>query len=727
MHARTDRDTANDDVYGDWTYLDDGTGRGTAFEFTGYPAAESAGCSGYPCSGDYVTPARTANMTRTPYFTWKAIAGALSYFVIVSKDANFTSIVDYGFTHVPAYAPRTSLEMRAYTDESTSYYWVVLPSPNYNGNNAVGNPLLANEADFQKQSIPPSLLYPAAGQTFSDQPTFRWSPAEGARRYRLQVASDPTFSNPLDDVAVDSTSYTSNTTYPADTVLYWRVRADDEVLNGLTWSPTGTFQKTLVAPVPSASNPTAGDMLPVWSWSPVQGASSYDVVIDQPNGQSKSFSVRSPLISFIKMTGTGIWHWRVRAEFPKAGSGQVPGPYSASQTFTRTISQPANARTDATTDHVLLAWDPKLGVRQYKVQISSTPDFASTVDSVTTDNTSYAPTMTSYGYTQGGTLYWRVAGVDEDRNQGDWSSDAGDPPAAEAPPERVRRRPLQAHEPRDGDSPHQQGQAPLPRGRARQRPRHQGSQRQDEQAAVSRPSSSSRVSAASSPSARRSPASSPRTGRSRSSEAALDREAAAPAHGEVRAPPRLARLRVPQAGAGAPALHDLKQRGEGVVLDKRPGAATELQAAPVVPVHRHADAIGAGDVVRRAGDEQRAFRVEAQRLEREPVRLRAWLVRAGGLGGGDDVERDADLGGSPSAELVGTVRDDADLHGCAQLGQNRGRLRPGPELTQPSNEHWRKIWGKTDPLGRLDDELVVRPIVAGRVAKAAVLKPPATA
>ena len=29
--------------------------------------------------------------------------------------------------------------------------------------------------------------------------------------------------------------------------------------------------------------------------------------------------------------------------------------------------------------------------------------------------------MTSYGYQSGGNLYWRVAGVDEDRNQGDWT------------------------------------------------------------------------------------------------------------------------------------------------------------------------------------------------------------------------------------------------------------------------------------------------------------------
>ena len=169
----------------------------------------------------------------------------------------------------------------------------------------------------------------------------------------------------------------------------------DEVVRAIT-------PNTRVVFLTSPNNPTAGDMLPVWAWSPVQGASSYDVTVDQPNGLSKNFSVRSPLISFIKMTGTGIWRWRVRAEFPQSGSGQTPGPYSPTQSFTRTITQPNNARTDATTDHVLLAWDLRIGVKQYKVQVSSTPDFAGTVESVTTDNASYAPTMTSGSYAAGG-------------------------------------------------------------------------------------------------------------------------------------------------------------------------------------------------------------------------------------------------------------------------------------------------------------------------------------
>ena len=147
------------------------------------------------------------------------------------------------------------------------------------------------------------------------------------------------------------------------------------------------------------------------------------------------------------------------------------------------------------------------------------------------------------------------------------------------------------------------------------------------------------------------------------------------------------------------------------MLDKRPGAAAEIYAASVVPVHGHANAIGACDVIRRAGDEKRARCVDVHRLEREPIRLWAWLVRARRLSGSDNVEGDTNLGRSPPTNLVRTVRDDADLHGCAQLGQNGGRFWPGSELAQPGNERRCTIWAKTDSLGRLGDEVVMRPIV----------------
>jgi len=433
VRARSDRAAGNEEVWGDYTYLQDGNTNsaapvGPAFTWSGYPdptdPAASAGCaSGYLCLADYREPTTGSTNVRTPLFTWKPLAGANGYFVVVAKDQNFSNVVDEAYTRIPAYSPRHQLKPTTYTDETTSFYWAVLPATAANGSD--GLPLdafLSNPSNFQKQSTPPTLLSPSSVQVFLDQPTFRWTPTEGARRYRIQVSQDPTFGDPLDDLVTDATSYSSNTTYPADTVLYWRVRADDENLTGLTWSATGTFQKKLATPVPSASNPASSEMLPVWAWSPIQGASSYDVSIDSPDGTHRDFTgFRTPATSFLKMTGTGVFHWRVRANFPKALSGEVPGPYSATQSFTRTIGEPGNARTDSARDHVLLSWDPRLGAKNYKVQISSTPDFSRTIEQATTDNLSFAPLMTLSSYAAGGTLYWRVAAADEDRNQGDWT------------------------------------------------------------------------------------------------------------------------------------------------------------------------------------------------------------------------------------------------------------------------------------------------------------------
>ncbi len=62
---------------------------------------------GYAGADDYVLPARGTLTRLTPLVTWKPIAGRQSYFVLVSKDANFSNIVDYAFTQVPAYSPRS--------------------------------------------------------------------------------------------------------------------------------------------------------------------------------------------------------------------------------------------------------------------------------------------------------------------------------------------------------------------------------------------------------------------------------------------------------------------------------------------------------------------------------------------------------------------------------------------------------------------------------------------
>ena len=252
VRARSDRDSTSSDVYGDYTYL---AGGGQAFTWSGPPTADPCAAPCNPAASDYLLPQTGTSTTRMPFFTWKPLQGRASYFVLVSKDASFSNIVDYAFTQLPAYAPRGQ-SVTTYPDEATFYYWAVLPATNANGNGVDTGPLTANPQSFIKLSTPPAVVAPAEASTITGQPTFQWTSAEAARNYRIQVSQDSSFGNTLEDTTTDSTTYTPNTTYPADTVLYWRVRANDENQVGLSWSPTATFRRTLPAPVPSPTNPT---------------------------------------------------------------------------------------------------------------------------------------------------------------------------------------------------------------------------------------------------------------------------------------------------------------------------------------------------------------------------------------------------------------------------------------------------------------------------------------
>jgi hypothetical protein len=424
---------------GDWTYLpgganDDGT---PAFEFVGYEAggACSPSCNaGYLGSADYLEVVRGSTVGAMPAFTWQPIAGAQSYYVLVARDPSFTTIVDFAFTRIPAYSPRTHTATRGYADETTRYYWAVLPASGTSGSGSKGDPLAAAPSNFQKQSAPPTVVTPSAGQTFWGPVTFQWTPVHGVRSYRIQVSKSPTFSSVIETITTDSTAYTSNTSYEADTLLYWRVRGDAENdagsprTVGLTWSATGTFRKRLATPVLDPGNPTQGTAVPTWQWEPVPGAVSYDVQVAIPNGTrtsatTKTFTnVPTTAFTFSLMKGTGIWSWKVRANFPTTSFTPAHGPWTASQTFVRTIPEPRNATHSVGGGAVHFSWDAQ-PARVYRVQVSTVPDFSRLVENTVTDNTSYAPTLTQYAYAGGGTFYWRVAAADDTTaNVGDYTA-----------------------------------------------------------------------------------------------------------------------------------------------------------------------------------------------------------------------------------------------------------------------------------------------------------------
>lgn len=418
-----ENDGASSQVISQWTQLGGGQ-NSPAFTYQGPPS--SATDPGAPVpqlpAPTYLEPIG-GTLTRTPLLRWNPVAGARRYFVLVARDSNFTNVVDAAFTSMNAYAPNWVFE-----DEATSYFWAVIPSATSFGQGISGGPTQFNPQTFNKLSLPPGAIEPTGAVDVTAQPMFRWAPAEGAQKYRIQVSADPQFGDLLDNVVTASTAYTSSTPYPVDTALYWRVRAEQlQALKGsrvaLRWSATQSFRRRLPSPLLSGDIPLIGHLPPALTWSAVPGAISYDVHIDEADGDSNDFNVKSTAGTFTKFTGLGTFNYKVRANYATR-SGAVASAYSAPRPFTRVLPAPSDRRVYRSAGRLYFGWAPAAAATSYQVEVSTTESFSRRVESVKTTSTSWAPVLTDKAYAGNGALYWRVATVDGGGNVGAFESGA---------------------------------------------------------------------------------------------------------------------------------------------------------------------------------------------------------------------------------------------------------------------------------------------------------------
>ena len=359
--------------------------------------------AGYPGADDYLLAARGTSTTCTPFFTWNALAGRQSYFVIVATDPSFSNLVDYAFTQLPVYSPRNLLRPTTYADETTLYYWAILPATNLNGSGAVGDPLAAAASNFQKRSTPPSQLSPADGALMTEQPVFR-GPRSRAPALPLPGRTGADFAALLEDVTTASTSYTPFTTHPADTNLYWRVRADDENLIGLTWSSVRQFQRRLPTPVPASDNATSGDFTPCGCGrtSRARRATRSRWTAPKAPREGRTCACAPARSSTCSAPASGAGEFAPSSR-RRVVSRPAPGRPSL-HSRGRSASPPTCGRASRATT-CCSRW--KLGAKNFRVQISSRQDFNTLIEDVTTDNTSYAPLLLHYNYVNGGTLLAR--------------------------------------------------------------------------------------------------------------------------------------------------------------------------------------------------------------------------------------------------------------------------------------------------------------------------------
>ncbi|MEQ9409256.1 MAG: GEVED domain-containing protein [Fuerstiella sp.] len=116
---------------------------------------------------------------------------------------------------------------------------------------------------------------------YDSLPLFTWSPVAGAVRYELEVNNLSTGQNQVIlQSQLTTSSFRPPAALPAGTYS-WRYRAHDGS-GFLAWSPSATLFIFATSGTPPITDPVAGsiDSLPTIAWSPVAGATRYELWVN---------------------------------------------------------------------------------------------------------------------------------------------------------------------------------------------------------------------------------------------------------------------------------------------------------------------------------------------------------------------------------------------------------------------------------------------------------------
>jgi hypothetical protein len=307
------------------------------------------------------------------------------------------------------------------------YYWRV--RPRYV---SAGNPVVygawANGWSFQRSGLVPANLHTS---TLSSIISFGWDLAEGAETYRLQVATDPGFSDIVIDIFTTNNSFTPEITLPENN-YYWRVQIIK--IGGISggWAEGEPFEHNLPVPIDlSPSNNAMIQNTPTYCWTPailydnsdnaVFSAWKYHIQVSTDPSFSQIYdAAETTNHCWTPVTGypDGTYYWQVSVI---DGSG-IRGNYSFAAEFTKVYppSKIINPKFGVYNFTPIFTWLPVDGAATYVFESSHYPTFIPLNDSIETINTQYSPRV---NYEENRYYYWRIAIKDINGNQGRFVSD----------------------------------------------------------------------------------------------------------------------------------------------------------------------------------------------------------------------------------------------------------------------------------------------------------------
>lgn len=382
---------------------------------------------GYPSTVTVTGPANGSTV-ETPALSWLPVTGFNKYRVQYRKSGAAT------MTTQDVFATSFTLPV----DPATAgglYYWTVQTLDADNTMGAV--PLVESSFTLQAPQTPQATLAAIGpdGGSYVDMPAMSWTPLTGASSYAVYYRGVGAPAYLALKTGLKTTSYTSTAEPLGAGDFEWFVQALDS--NGATLQVSAVLTFTVVEPgrvtytgptncltAPCSNNTDT----PTLSWQPVPYAHKYIVHLATdanfanplPDHVTQHTTITFPEQLPDNQAGQS-YYWYVQV----CKSASVCGPFQDGNLATYEASfrkatpgvvllSPGPGATVGDDPH--FAWqqyvdtDPTASpAKQYRLQVSSDSGFATLVDNVTLDQTTYTPFAKEY---QDGTYYWRVQALD---------------------------------------------------------------------------------------------------------------------------------------------------------------------------------------------------------------------------------------------------------------------------------------------------------------------------
>jgi len=338
------------------------------------------------------------NVTPVSFFaSWQAAPSAVFYRVDVSSSPTFGT-----FLLNDAIANATTASIGGLTSGTTYYYRVRSVS-------AAGTS--ANSATFTVAAVKPAAPASLSASPPADnQFTINWAASAGAVSYRLDVATDPSFSTGVvvSNQNVSTTSW--SVTSPAPNATYYaRVRAVNPI-GASDNSPILSYALPPAAPANlSASAVTTGSFTASWQASP--GATSYRIDVGTAPEFTTPLIVSNASTNATSFNVTGLsagttYYLRVRAF---NNTSTLPSANSTTQSAQLLPAQPTITGATSTATSITITWTTTGITAEYALDYSEKESFENLSTIAHIPGTALSYTVTSL--TSGKMYFIRIRGM----------------------------------------------------------------------------------------------------------------------------------------------------------------------------------------------------------------------------------------------------------------------------------------------------------------------------